>query len=97
MLDGSDRHVIAADCRGVIESSGRGLQRRNAQSEIRADESDAAARVGRMKLDFGVDAGVEADAGDADFGVDCLPFNVHVRAPKEQGKCHSSRIAFEWT
>ena len=88
MLDSTDGNVIAADRRGVIESRRRRLQRRNAQAEVRANERDAAAGVGRMKFDFGVDAGVEADAGDADFGVDGLAFNVHVRWLQEQGECH---------
>src|SRR3954470_12299736 len=85
MLDWADGNIIATNGRGVIERRGRRLQRRNAQAEVRADEGDAAARVRRMKLDFRVDAGVEADAGDTDFGVDRLAFNVHVRAVKSRG------------
>ncbi len=72
MFDRAYRHIIAADGRGVIERRRRRLQRWNAQAEVRANEGDAAARVRWMKLDFGVDAGMEADAGDADFGVDRL-------------------------
>ena len=42
------------------------------EDEIRADEGDPAARVRWMQLDLGVDAGMESDAGDADFRVDRL-------------------------
>ena len=90
MLHGAHGHIVLAHRGGVIERGGRCLQRRNAESiEVRADEGDAVARGNGMKRDSGVDAGVEADAGDADVGADGLALDVHSRSLPEHGKCHA--------
>src|SRR5438132_1242949 len=57
MLHRSDRDIILADCRRMIERGRRRLQRRDSQTiEIRSDEGEASAQWSGPKFDGGVDA-----------------------------------------